>query len=212
MNSSTILEKPLAIATMPDMRPHPLFSVVFYLFFVACTTTQKEPPEMDINLYSGIRNFVRLGIPEDVLKKNTSFPAERVEIQSRSPAASLEQVEVTHYLDFRTVGTKVYFRQDRAVLIEIQDPFKGKIQGKNLDLFQMSKPEKGSWEASLERIFGGPVARASGGSFGEECLFYPWGDISYNRNGPSQLALYRDQSISRYRQKSFGRELRLFGN
>jgi hypothetical protein len=38
-------------------------------------------------------------------------------------------------------------------------------------------------------------------------MFYPWGDISYNRMGTNELAIYRDPSISSFRQKHFGRDL-----
>jgi hypothetical protein len=176
----------------------------------ACTRKAPEAPEMTIQLFSGIRDFVRLGDTEGDVKRFTRFPFVQEEVPVDPPTATLRAVDVTHLYHFKEAGTKIYFREGRVVLIEIQEPFKGVIQGKGLKLFQFELRQDKSWADLIERELGTSVARGSGGRFGAEALYYPWGDISYNRMGPNEVALYTDPAISLYRQKNFGREIRLF--
>lgn len=177
-------------------------------------TGKSDIPEYDLNLYSGIRQLVALGASEGQVKQAVKYASEKQTFESDGdPATSmtLARISISHSLIYPEIGTKVYFREGRVVLIEVQPPFKGKVQGKKLELFAFKLPGDKSWEDILVRKLGGPIARASGGKFGSEALFYPWGDVSYNRMGLNELALYRDPAISRYRQKNFGRDLKLFG-
>ncbi len=185
-------------------------------FFISCIKLGKKDTlstaDMPINLYSGIRNFVSLGDTESVVLNRVSYSYSKEQIQEDTMGRTLKSVDIDYSLFFKDVGITAYFRKGNVVLIEIQDPFQGYIQGKNFRVFQFKLPEGSSWEDVILKIFGPPQARASGGSLGSEGLFYDWGDISYNRMGCNQLAIYRDPAISRYRLKFFGRQLRLFNN
>jgi hypothetical protein len=180
---------------------------------VHCTKNQGNTT-YDLNLYSGIRQLVALGDAEAQVKSKVKFDFERQDYKedTRSIAMTLSRLNITHSYKYSDLGTTVYFRDKRVVLIELQPPFKGEIQGKKMTLFDFKVPGDKTWEDILVRKLGGPVARASGGKFGSEALFYSWGDVSYNRMGLNQVALYRDPGISRYRQKNFGRDLKLFNN
>jgi len=92
------------------------------------------------------------------------------------------------------------------VLLEFQEPFRGKILGKTLPLFTLQPNDK-KWDEQVFRALGEPIARTSGGRLGSEGFFYSWGDISFNKTGINELALYRDPSIARFRIKFFGRQL-----
>ncbi len=176
----------------------------------SCIKKTEEPPELAINLFAGIRNFVSLGDTEPDVKRLTQYPFGQENTAAEGPNASLAEIKVTHLFYYKGIGTKVYFREGRVVLLEIQEPFKGVVMGKTIKLFQFeARPDK-SWGEVLEREFGPSTARGSGGRFGAEALYYPWGDISYNRMGPNEMALYTDPAIAQYRQRNFGREIRLF--
>ncbi len=177
---------------------------------LACTRKPTQPSEMTIHLFSGIRNFVRLGDNESDVKRASQFTYVQESIQADPPRASLIAEKVSHLFYYKDLGTKAYFRDGRVVLIEIQEPFRGVILGKTLKFFQFEVRKDKTWSEALEREFGGPLARGEGGRFGAEALFYPWGDISFNRMGPNEIALYTDPAISQYRQRNFGREIRLF--
>lgn len=165
---------------------------------------------MSLLLYSGIRNVITLGDTENQVTKRLKLTPTREETQTSATDETLKNLDITHSLYFTEIGTKVYFRAERVVLLEIQEPFRGQIQGKSLKLFAFKPPEGTSWDELLVRQLGPPNARASGGSFGSEGLFYSWGDISFNRMGPNQIALYHDPAIGKYRLTHFGRSLRLF--
>ena len=157
-------------------------------FGSACTRKGDPAPEMAIHLYSGIRNFVSLGDGESDVRRLTKFSFAQEEIPLNPPTTTLRTVDVSHLFFYKDLGTKVYFRKGRVVLIEVQEPFKGVVQGKNLKVFQFElRPDK-TWAEILEREFGGALARGAGGRFGAEALFYGWGDISFNRNGPNEIA------------------------
>jgi hypothetical protein len=177
----------------------------------ACTRKAAEAPEMTIHLYSGIRNFVRLGDNEsDVKRASANMSYVREDIALDPPTATLRAVDVTYLFYYKAIGTKVYFRNGQVVLLEMQEPFRGVILGKTMKFFQFELRQDKTWAEILEREFGGPIARGAGGRFGAEALYYPWGDISFNKMGPNEIALYTDPAISQYRQRSFGREIRLF--
>lgn len=177
----------------------------------ACIKKAEESPELAINLYSGVRNFVSLGDNEADVKRLTQYPYVQEDVSPEGPTASLAEIKVSHLFFYKDLGSKVYFREGRVVLMEIQEPFRGVITGKTIKLFQFeARADAKSWSEVLEREFGPATARGSGGRFAAEALYYPWGDISYNRMGPNEIALYTDPTIAQYRQRNFGREIRLF--
>lgn len=168
-------------------------------------------PEMRVALYSGVRNFVNMNDSETVLQKRLKdYAAEKVEVKGDN-LATLAHLKISHVTRYPELGITAYFKKNRVALIELQEPFKGEIQGKQIKIFEIENaPEGKTWKKVLQRKFGSPNARGSGGTFGSEALFYTWGDISYNKNGINQVSIYRDRDISIYRQKNFGRKMELF--
>jgi len=190
----------------------PAAAIVFFLAFGSSDylrkKREKETRMYEVNLYSGIPDIVRLGEnePQFIARSKT---LKRTKHERRETAAA-EKVSYSHMYSLDDVGIRVYFRNNRVALVELQDPFRGSIHGRKIKLFSLAPPEGTSWEELLIREFGMPQARASGGKLGSEALFYFWGDISYNRMGPNELALYRDHDIYQYRLNNFGRNVTFF--
>lgn len=160
-----------------------------------------------MSLYTGIPGVASLGDTYNSVTENSKYPYERVDVD---PTSELGKLGFNEFVHFKTLGTRVYFKRDGVGFITAQEPFKGTIKGKKINLFSFSVPPVANWESHLIKELGQPDARASGGRFGSEGLFYNWGDISYNRMGPNELALYRNPELSKYRLTNFGRELTLF--
>ena len=174
----------------------------------SCIRRNRDQPSLDVNLFTGIPDRVRLGENEtSVLNKMKGWQYQREEYAESSGA---ERSLFSHSFEYRQLGIKVYFQRSQVILIELQDPFRGTIQSKKLAIFQLATPPDVSWEDYLSRQFGPPNQRVTGGRLGSASLFYGWGDISYNHTGPNEIALYRDPRILEYRQGNFGRVLRLF--
>jgi hypothetical protein len=163
-----------------------------------------------VNLFNGIRGVVNLGDSPSQLKER--FKREPTSVIKVPAGGDLAGLKVDQCLEYKDIGANVYFRNGKIVLIEIQDPFKGEIQGKKLKLFSFGPAPEGSksWEEALIRHFGTPGTRASSGRFGAESFFYNWGDIAFTKNGPNQVALYREPEIAVWRQKNFGRNVKFF--
>lgn len=164
-------------------------------------------PPLEINLFVGIDRLARLNDSEKAVEASSLLTPKRFNLD---PGSELASMRFTHGVSFEEAGLRVYFRNGRVVLIEVQEPFRGSIHGRKLNLFPLMKAPQSSWEETLLREFGQPLTHATGGRFGSEALFYAWGDISFNGAGPNQIALYRDLRIANYRQKNFGRVLELF--
>jgi hypothetical protein len=163
---------------------------------------------LELSLYSGIRQLVNINDPEEKILKRSAWTPERTDL-SQDPG--VDRVKFSHMLFFKEIGTRAYFRNGRVALIEIQDPFQGVVQGKKLSVFKLEKASPTTtWDDILTNEFGPPNFRSGGGTFSSEDLFYSWGDISYNANGPNEIAIYRDPEIVKYRQNSFGRKINLF--
>lgn len=179
------------------------------LFAMSCTGGKEAPISMEVNLYSGVQDFAKIGDSEgSIVERAKKWNAEIVDLGK--PAVGEERLAFTKYYHFKDLGMKLYYRNTRVALIELQEPFRGNIQGKRLKVFSFAPPSGSTWEELLVKEFGAPVVKASGGRFGAEAFFYSWGDISFNRMGPNELALYRDPEISNYRQKNFGRDVKFF--
>jgi hypothetical protein len=177
---------------------------VLVLLLPSCFDTVKSTANLEINLYSGIRGVANLGDSWSQVQQVCKWRTVSLELPSGSDENRIQFSEAHSIPD---LGTRLYFRDGRIALIEIQEPFKGSIQGKTLKLFDFKPPPDKSWDDVLQLQFGPPLARASGGRFGSEANFYSWGDISYNRMGTNELAIYRDATISNFRQKHFGRDI-----
>jgi hypothetical protein len=181
-----------------------IWIVLGFLFFFSCTPTEKIPT-LQVNLFSGIHGVVKLGESESRISKR-----EHWSLSKSPPDPSLQKLGFRQVYEWEEIGVRAYIRHGRVALIEVQEPFRGGIQGKKVQLFSFAAPEGKGWDEILTSELGAPSVRASGGRFGSESLFYSWGDLSFNRMGPNQIALYRDSDLSNYRQNNFGRELKLF--
>lgn len=170
----------------------------------SCFDADKPKANLEINLYSGLRGLANLGDSWSQVSQLCHWKTEQLALPS---GADENRIKFNEAYAIPDIGARLYLRDGRIALIEIQEPFHGNIQGKTLKLFDFRPPPGKDWEDALTMQFGPPIARASGGRLGSEALFYPWGDISFNRMGTNELAIYRDPTISSFRQKHFGRDL-----
>lgn len=163
-------------------------------------------PPMEVSLYFGVDQLVRLGDTESAVHKRSHFDIKKSAVSD----SELTSLRFTDQLEFPDLGVHAYLRYNRVALLEIQEPFRGVVHGKRMELFPFATQTGQNWEEMLVRQLGTPTSEASGGRLSSNSLFYTWGDISYNAMGPNQLAIYRDPDIAKYRQKNFGRMLKLF--
>ncbi len=186
----------------------PLALSVILFWGVACTKSGPSSTGLELSLHTGIRQLVNIGDTEEkVMERSRQWKPERVDL-SQDPG--VERVKFSHMLFFKEIGTRAYFRNGRVALIEVQDPFVGVIQGKKLEVFKLAKSAPAPWDQVLIGELGEPTMRAGGGNFGSEALYYGWGDVSFNANGPNEIAIYRDPEIVKYRQTNFGRKINIF--
>jgi hypothetical protein len=176
---------------------------------VSCIKRDTANVNLELSVYNGIRDVVRIGDSEALVASHTQFNVETLSVADDAMATKLG---FTAILKLADIGTTVYFRQGRAQLIRVQEPFRGPVQGKDLQVFNFAAPQGKTWEEILKREFGPPMIRASGGRLSSEALFYSWGDVSYNRMGPNEIAIYREMDVGTFRQRSFGRDVQLFKN
>ncbi len=162
---------------------------------------------MEVSIFTGVPGLARIGQSARDVEQNASHPFQRQPVDKTTELGKMGFSEV---FIFKDIGSKVYFRRDGVGLITMQEPFKGRIKGKNIKLFSFAVPPVANWETLLIKELGEPEGRSSGGRLGSEGLFYSWGDLSYNRMGPNELALYRNADLAKYRLKNFGREIELF--
>lgn len=176
---------------------------------MSCTQKQGAPVTLEVNLYSGVQGVAKIGDSESqLLDRGKRWNPEVID--GGRQVSGERATNWSKVYAFKDLGMKVYFVAGRVALIELQEPFRGKIQGKKMQIFSFAPPEGSSWEDTIVKEFGTPQVKASGGRFGAEAFFYAWGDISFNRMGPNELAIYRDREISPIRQKSFGRDVKFF--
>ena len=195
---------------MPFSRPAGVLLFVFLLLSsFSCIRRKVAPPELELVVNSGIRDVMRLGDSQGLVEQNAKWPVTKPLVKD-DPTA--EQLGCNLILEMDEIGARAYFRRGRVVLIRIQTPFQGTIRGGRLKVFTMSAAPPKGWEEYLVRELGEPYMRASGGTFGSEALFFTWGDISYNHSGPNEIAIYREPDITTFRQRNFGRDMRLFKN
>lgn len=188
-----------------------LFLTICVICFAGASCTQRGPSSvgLELSLHTGIRQLVNIGDSEEkVMERSRSqWKPERVDL-TQDPG--VERVKFSHMLFFKEIGTRAYFRNGRVALIEVQDPFLGVVQGKKLEVFKLAKSAAAPWDQVLIGELGEPTMRAGGGNFGSEALYYGWGDVSFNANGPNEIAIYRDPEIVKFRQTNFGRKINLF--
>lgn len=180
------------------------------LWLASCTERQPTSEGLELSLYTGIRQLVNIGDTEEKVLSNTAFRPQREEFTEADRAVAMDRPPFSHALYFKSIGTRAYLRNGKVALIEVQDPFKGVVQGKKIEVFKLQPAGPLPWDQALIVELGWPNSRASGGAFNSEALYYSWGDISFNASGPNEIAIYRDPEIVKFRQQRFGRKLKLF--
>lgn len=185
-----------------------LAAVCLFLAQTACTRKEITlPATVSVVLNSGIPDVVVLGDSEQQVLKHLPAQPERAPATIFTGPDAIKMNEIWSYPD---QGLRLYFLNSRVEMIELQQPFLGKVRGTLVRVFQFERPKDTPWDEFIIKGFGEPIARAAGGKFGSEALFYPWGDISYNSMGPNQVALYKTPEIQNYRLNNFGKSLQLF--
>jgi hypothetical protein len=183
-------------------------AILAYGTLVSCT--HKAPPPsipLRLSFYAGISKVARMGDPESLVLKNTLFKAVPEPVDA---ASDLGKLGFTKIISFDEIGVRVFIRHSQVAMIEVHDHFPGVIEGKGNKPFGAPTPPEKGWEEALVQLYGFPQTRATGGRLGSAALFYSWGDISFNRVGPNEIALYQAPDIAAFRQKDFGQGLSLF--
>lgn len=183
------------------------FSVLIALFCVFWGGLARADKEYEVSLFTGISGLVKLGDSYATVVKNIVSPRTDIPLDTDP---ELTKLGFAQGVAFKKMGMKLFFSRTGVVLITMQEPFAGFVKSKKIKLFSFMTPPVDDWESFLIRELGNPELRASSGRLSSQALFYPWGDISFNRMGPNELALYRDAKIAKYRQTKFGREVILF--
>jgi hypothetical protein len=179
-----------------------------FLGQVACTRkTPQLVPALSVVLNYGIPDLVVLGDSEEQVRKHIEAKPDRAPASQFFEPGAFRINDVWSYGD---MGLRLYFLNGRVEMIELQQPFLAKVRGTWVRVFQFERAQGTSWDEVIVKGFGTPKARAAGGQFGAEALFYSWGDITYNSMGPNQVALYKTPEIQAYRLNNFGKLLRLF--
>lgn len=149
---------------------------------------------------------IRIDDTEADVAQRSAWQCDREVVSDGSTLGELKFSHVCHYKD---LGIRAYYRYNRVALIEIQEPFHGMIKGRNLKLFGLTRVPGKAWRDTLIQSFGAPATESDGGRLSSQALFYYWGDIAFNGQGPNELAIYRDVAIRSYRSQNFGRILDL---
>lgn len=165
-------------------------------------------PPLYVNLHSGIGDVALLG--ESVQSVESRKWRKKEILIGQFPEA--ERLNLDRGIEFPDIGVRVFFRHGTVALIEVQEPFHGYVAGRESPAFGSKLLAGDSWRDTLIREYGRPSGEGLGGKFGARALFYRWGDVSFNGLGPNQLSLYRHEDIAEYRQRNFGRQIRLFNN
>ncbi len=172
----------------------------------SCWFDSAQTLDLEVSLFSGVDTIVRL---DDTESDTMSRTPERCESEPIAVDSPLAELKFTQLCEYKSLGIKAYYRFGRVALLELQEPFHGVVKGKNLRLFGLTRVAGKTWRDTLIQRFGAPGAESQGGRLSSQGLFYYWGDIAFNGQGPNQLALYRDQTIRTYRGQNFGRVLDL---
>jgi hypothetical protein len=161
----------------------------------------------EVSLFTGINPLIKLGDPQGVVGKAMPLTGSKVDL---SEFSDFPDCKIVDGLIYKKLGITAYFNRSGAVLIILEEPFKGNIRSKKINLFALGpSPGAGTWSDFLNKELGSPDFVVTGGSLNSTGFFYSWGDISFNASGPNQVALYRDPAVRKYREKFFGRRLKI---
>lgn len=162
---------------------------------------------LEVSLYTGIPTIGHLGQSYKELTENTKVPFVALDVAADE---DLMKAGIVYGIFFESLGTKIYFKRSGSSLIVIQPPFKGLIKTTQILLFDMQKADNKTWDDVLVKELGPPATQGSVGILGGNLFFYNWGDVEVSRIGLRQLMLYRDRSISEYRQTTKTGATKLF--
>lgn len=153
-----------------------------------------------VSLYTGIQNFVTLGENRNNLLKKKEGKFSEIEIPK---SEEFKQSGISSGLNFSSLGVKIFFIQNDASLLIIENPFSGTIQGKDLNIFDVKKPSAEKWPEFVERRFGKPdLIRSSSSSLVGDVYFYSWGEVHLSNYGIRKIFIYRDSRVKRFRETS----------
>ena len=164
---------------------------------------------MFVVLNSGIQDVAVIGDSQEQVMKHIAERPDRAPASVFAGEGAARFNEIWSYPD---MGLRLYFLNKRVEMIELQQPFLGKVRGTLVKVFQFQRPQGVPWDEFVIRAFGTPAAKAAGGQFGSEALFYSWGDISFNSMGPNQVAIYKTPEIQTYRINNFGKTFQLLNS
>lgn len=187
---------------------HHFFIWSWGLILLSGVSFSEPHSNYEVSLFTGIPPLVKLGDPLSVVKKAIKASESKVDL---ADFENCPDCKVSQGIQFDQLGLSIFFNRLGANLIIIQAPFKGSIRSKKVELFPLGPPPSGgTWGDFITKELGAPDFIVTGGNLNSRGFFYSWGDISFNASGPNQLALYRDPNLRKYREKSFGRKLRIF--
>lgn len=153
-----------------------------------------------VSLYTGIQNFVTLGENRSNLLKKKEMKYSEIEIPN---SEEFKQSGISSGLKFSELGVKIFFIQNDASLLIIENPFLGTIQGKELNIFDIKKPAEETWNEFVERRFGKPnLIRSSSSPLIGDAFFYSWGEVHLSNYGIRKFFIYRDNRIKKFRETS----------
>lgn len=179
-----------------------------FLFFLTSLGFSDALGPYEVSLYTGIHSLIKLGDTRSVVAK---VMPEKGNQNDLSEFTDFPDCKIIEGINYKKLGITAYFNRSGAALIILEEPFKGNIRSKKINLFSLGPPPvSGTWGEFLSKELGAPDFVVTGGNLNSTGFFYSWGDITFNASGPNQVALYRDSSIRNYREKYFGRKLKMF--
>lgn len=154
-----------------------------------------------IKLYMGVAEIVNLGQNRKEILERAKF---QYSDQNIPTDEALAKTGISSGITFEKLGVSVYFINNIASLISIQQPFSGIIQGKNLAVFDVKKPLDKKWEDFISERLGQPeVTRTNTSSLRGDVFYYSWGEVQFSITGIRKLLLYRNPAIRKFRQSKF---------
>lgn len=183
-------------------------NLVVLLILMAPAAFSEDSGPYEVSLFTGISPLIKLGDPLTSVSKSISQKGSKSDLSDFAEHADCKIVEG---LSFKKLGITAYFNRSGVALIILEEPFKGSIRSKKINLFALGPPpNSGTWGEFITKELGPPDFVVTGGNLNSTGFFYSWGDITFNASGPNQVALYRDVAIKKYREKYFGRKLKMF--
>ncbi len=153
-----------------------------------------------VSLYTGIQNLVTLGENRNNLLKKKEIKYSEIKIPETE---EFKESGISSGLNFLNLGVKIFFIENDASLLILENPFSGTIQGKDLNIFDGKKPTEEKWPEFIIRRFGKPdLIRSSNSALLGDVFFYNWGEIHLSNYGIRKFFIYRNTKIKKFRETS----------